>query len=150
MALGIQCHLLLLVLECGFHVGVKQVPTNVRMTCGKFEGGDFLFYFIFVKIESSLWHSKLQSVVTLYTLTSIMPLPLLYFEILGNKCSQFESPSFCRIYLACIMDFDVIIVIIVMVTLCYSIMLHATLILYYHTSMITLRIPSISCGLWLL
>ena len=89
----------MLVLECNFHVGFKQVPTNVRMTRGKIEGGGFPFKSIFFcGNESSLRFSNLQSVVTLHTLTSmispsLMSPPLLYLETLENKCSQCISPS---------------------------------------------------------
>jgi hypothetical protein len=43
----------------------------------------------------------------------------------------------------------VIIIMIVMLTLCYSVMSHATLILYYHASMLALHTFIISHVLWL-
>ena len=43
----------------------------------------------------------------------------------------------------------IIIVIIGMLALCVSMMSHTTLILYYHTSMLTLHISLISHALWL-
>ena len=43
----------------------------------------------------------------------------------------------------------VIVVIIAMLTLCYSIMSHDTLIFYFHASMLTLQTPLISHALWL-
>ena len=75
-------------------------------------------------------------------------------------------PPCCHISLSNIMGFDikiitkkfkphtrmrhiVIIVIIAMLTLCYSMMAHATRILYYHASMLTLQSSLISCALWL-
>ena len=49
----------MLVLECNFHVGFKQVPTNVRMTRGKIEGGGFPFKSFF------LWKWELFTVLKL-------------------------------------------------------------------------------------
>ena len=43
----------------------------------------------------------------------------------------------------------VIIVTIAMLTLCYTIMSHATLVLFYHVSMLTLHNSLISRALWL-
>ena len=43
----------------------------------------------------------------------------------------------------------VIIIMIVMLTMCYSVLSHATLILYYHASMLTLHTFIISNVLWL-
>ena len=92
---------------------------------------------------------------------SIMSLRLLYPKILENKCVEFNLPLRCHIYLSYTMGFDkiipqriqphhvVIIVIIAMLALCYSIMSHATLMLYDHASMITLQTSLISHALWL-
>ena len=90
-----------------------------------------------------------------------MPLLLLYPETLGNGCSQFKSCSL----LSHFTSFDtkefkphthmhyvviiVIIAIIAMLTLCYSIMSHATLILFYHAPMLTLSKSLISHIFWL-
>ena len=46
-------------------------------------------------------------------------------------------------------DIIVISVIIIMLTLCYFIIPHATLILFYHAIMLTLHNSIISCTLWL-
>ena len=90
-----------------------------------------------------------------------MPLLFLYPETLGNGCSRFKSCSL----LSHFTSFDtkefkphtrthhiviiVIIGIIAMLTLCYSIMSSATLVLLYHTPMSTLLNSLISHVLWL-
>ena len=83
---------------------------------------------------------------------SVTLLPLLYPKTPRNGCAQSKSPSLCHISLSYIVGFNinnnppnnskshactrhvVIIAIIAMLTLCYSIMPHATLILYRHAS----------------
>ena len=82
-----------------------------------------------------------------------MSLPLLYHEIQGIGCDQFKiliiatftfhisqvltlKMTHCKIKPhACVHH----VVIIELLTLCYSIIPHATLILYYHASMLTLQ-----------
>jgi hypothetical protein len=79
-------------------------------------------------------------------LTSLMLLLCLYLKALGKGCSWCR----CHVFLSYITDFDIkikhkrietthshchpllFIVVIAMLTLCYSIMSHATLILFYH------------------
>ena len=96
---------------------------------------------------------------------SIMPLPLLYLETLGNGRAQLKIASCCHISFLYITHFDirnnpqkkfkphtrthhvVVIVILAMLTLCYSIMSHATLVLYYHAFMLTLHASLMSCAL---
>ena len=105
--------------------------------------------------KTHLWYI-LSSVIS----TSSMSFLPLYPELLGNGCSQLKSHSLLSHSLPYIMGFDiktnhqrirphththhiviiVIIVVIAMLTLCHSIMLHATLILFNHTSMLTLQI----------
>ena len=108
------------------------------------------------------------SIFDWYTLTSVMSLPLLHVETLENGCAQFKYPSLlshflpiCHMFLTfkqstkelkphTHVHHDIIIVIIAMLTSCYSTMSRVTLILYYHdASMITLQISLISRALWL-
>ena len=53
----------MLVLECNFHVGFKQVPTNVRMTRGKIEGGGFPFKSFFFVEMRALYGSQTYKVL---------------------------------------------------------------------------------------
>ena len=108
-----------------------------------------------------------------YTLTCVMSpfgmsLPLLYLKTLGKGCAQFKSP-FLLSHLPLIyhgFNIKIIhqripttrshtsrchhchIVIIAMLTLCYSIMSHATLIPCYQASMLTLETSLILHALW--
>ena len=96
----------------------------------------------------------------------------IYLETLGNGCAQFKSPCLLSHFpLVCIMGLTLkqftnefkphahmhlvvtifIIVNIAVLTL-YSFIMshqHATLILYYHTSIVTLQNSLIPCALWL-
>ncbi len=97
-----------------------------------------------------------------------MSLPFLYLETIGNKCSQFKSHSLLSHLLLILHNFFKsnnspknpnhmlthivlsslsFIVINPILTLCYSIMSHATLILRYHASMLTLHTSLITCTL---
>jgi hypothetical protein len=102
--------------------------------------------------------------LVIYTLSSIIPpsimsLPLLYLETLGNRHAQFITPSLLshlalinhkfwlvvihqRIQTTCSTHhivITVLVIIIVLLTLCYSIMSHIRLVLYYHASMSALH-----------
>ena len=99
----------------------------------------------------------------------VMSLPLLYPKTLGNIFVYFLKPSLLshfpfmyhgfrikinhhKIQILSHTHHVVIIVtttIIAMLTLCYSIMSHATLILYHHASMLTLYTSLIPHALWL-
>jgi hypothetical protein len=96
--------------------------------------------------------------------TSLMSLLCLYLEALGKGCSWCR----CHVFLSYITDVDIkikhkrietthshchpllFIVVIAMLTLCYSIMSHATLIIFYHASMLlTLqKLSFVSHALW--
>ena len=95
-----------------------------------------------------------------------MTLSLSYPETLGSGCAQLYIPSCRHISLPYITIFAIkiviyefkphdcmhhvlIIVIISMLTLCYFIISHATLIIYYQAFMLTLHTSLISCALWL-
>ena len=97
---------------------------------------------------------------------SQMSLYLLCPKALGKVRPCFQSPSCCHISLPYIMVSDIKVthqrvqttfshashwhhVIIAMLTLCYFITTHATLILYCHACMLTLQISLTSCVLWL-
>ena len=105
-----------------------------------------------------------------YTLTSVMSpsaisLLLLCFETLGNRCAQFKSPSLLSHFPLICHGFDIKIFHQRIQTThshtshcnhchyckvdCYIILSHATLILYYHTSMLTLLTSLLSHALWL-
>ena len=108
------------------------------------------------------WTSKLHEY---YTLTSMMSLPLLYPEILEIGCAQCKFPSLlshfpliyhgfwhyhnpaknsnhtlAHITLSLLSWLQIL-------TLCYSIMSHVTLILYYHASTFTTYLLNITCTL---
>ena len=98
-----------------------------------------------------------------------MPLLLLYPKTLGTGCSQIKSHSllsrfplmyhrfshqskppknlnhYVHTYHVVIM---IVIVIIALLTSCYSIISHVTLILFYHASILTLQNSLISHALW--
>ena len=119
------------------------------------------------------WPRPIQLAVypNLCNITLVMSLLLLYPKIPGNDVFSWNLPSCCHISFPYIMGFDikiihqriqphacthhvvtiVVIVIIAMLTLCYSIMPYVALIIYYDTSMWMLHIflIYISCALWL-
>ena len=96
-------------------------------------------------------------------LASVMSLPLLYSKTIGNGCDQLKCPSLLSHFFSYIIGLysrinalknsnhmlTCIIVIFAMLTLCYSIMSHVSLILYYYASMLTLQTSLISYALWL-
>ena len=114
-------------------------------------------------------HISRMYTVTLVMSPSVMSVPLLYPETLGKGCALFNLPLCCHISLTYTswvltskesskrtqtthtrMHHVVVIVIIIStatLTLCYSIMSHATLTLYYHASMLILQTSLISRAL---
>ena len=93
-----------------------------------------------------------------------MLLPLFYLKPNGAEVLSLSVTPCCQVSLPYIMGFDapnnsnhtlivkhhvVIVVISATLTLCYSVMSHGTLILFYHAFMLTLHKSALSCALWL-